>query len=196
MSKNTPTHAYSFSVGAHLLVESGLERELVEELDGDPDVTWIVAQPAELHFHVGRQVRRHIPDLLVATKSEIVLWDARPTERQSSDFLQVTGWTAAACADVGWAYRLFPGHAPTRRVNGLWLSAYRFPSVYIEAYADVIREGLRDGSIQTVGHVAQRDSGYGQLLNAMYHLLWAHRLGCDLERPITSATALSWLESP
>ncbi|MBK8447346.1 MAG: TnsA-like heteromeric transposase endonuclease subunit [Micropruina sp.] len=195
MAKNTPTLVYSHVVKGHLVVESGLERELVEELDGDPSIRWMVTQPAELHLRPdGGKLRRHTPDLLVMHDAGITVWDVRPVARQDERFAQMATWTAQACQRVGWEYRLFAGHPPVRRVNTMWLAAYRRPAVCIEAYADVIRAGLQDGSIATVGHVAAKDSGYGQLIAAMYHLLWAHRLECDLDQPITSRTRLHWVD--
>ena len=193
-AKNAPALVFSYTVAGHLLVESGLERELVEELDGDPSVSWMVAQPAELHFLAdGRRVKRHIPDLLVVTGDGVTVWDARPRERQDKAFQQLVNWTRSACSDVGWGYRVFAGHQPVRRINGLWLAAYRHASVCIEAYADVIRQGIADGTIRGVGDIAARDSGYGQLIAAMYHLLWARRLACDLDQLITPSTSLSWV---
>lgn len=193
LASHSPTHVYSYTVGGHMLVESGLERELVEELDGDPNVVWMVTQPVELHFRHDRRLRRHVPDLLVETSDGLTVWDARPEPRQSARFLEVAQWTRRSCHEVGWGYQIFSGHTPQRRVNALWLSAYRRPPVVIEAYATVIRDGLQDGSITTVGDVAERDTGYGQLLAAMYHLLWSHRLTCDLEIQITGETRLSWV---
>lgn len=195
LAKNTPTLVYSHVVKGHLLVESGLERELVEELDGDPGVRWMVAQPTELHFRpMDDKLYRHIPDLLVMHDEGVTIWDVRPRARRDERFAQIAQWTALACQAIGWDYRLFAGHPPVRRVNTMWLAAYRSPSICIEAYADVIRDGIHNGSIRTVGHVAARDSGYGQLIAAMYHLLWAHRLECDLDNPITSHTTLRWVD--
>lgn len=192
-AKNAPALVFSYTVADHLLVESGLERELVEELDGDPGVSWLVAQPLELHFlSDGRRVQRHIPDLLGLAGDRVTVWDARPRERQDAAFQRLATWTDSACSEVGWKYQVFAGHQPVRRVNGLWLAAYRHAPVCIEAYADVIRQGIEDGTIRGVGDVAARDRGYGQLIAAMYHLLWARRLACDLDQPITPSTSLSW----
>lgn len=46
-AKHSPAHAYCHTTGSYLLVESGLERELAEELDGDPEIAWLgrVAKP-------------------------------------------------------------------------------------------------------------------------------------------------------
>ena len=194
LASHAPAHVYSYTVGGHLLVESGLERELVEELDGDPEVVWMVSQPCELHFRRERQLRRHIPDLLVESSDGVLtLWDVRPTPRQSPRFLEMAALTQDACDAAGWGYRVFAGHSPQRRVNSMWLSAYRRPPVVIEAYVAVIRDGLMNGTISSVGDVRVRDTGYGQLLGAMYHLLWSRRISCDLDAPITDQTVLSWV---
>lgn len=194
LARHSPTHVYCQTTKSHLLVESGTERELVEELDGDPDITWIVSQPCEIHFRLAhKKVKRHVPDLLVRDSSGVTLWDVRPDHRQTPEFLQVAAWSAAAAEAVGWGYRIFGGHPPARRVNQLWVSAYRQASPCIEAYAETIACGCLDGSITTVGDVVRRDSGYGQLTSAMWHLVWAHRLACDLDSPITMDSSLRWV---
>ncbi|GAA0344622.1 hypothetical protein GCM10009529_24000 [Micropruina glycogenica] len=193
MSRHTPTHAYSQTTKTHLAVESGIERELVEELDGDPHVSWMVTQPLQLQFREGPQPRlRHVPDLLVVEDGRVVLWDVRPLDKQNDDFQRTTQLTRTACEEVEWDYRVFAGHPPISRINHLWISAYRIPSLHISAYTDLIKNGCQDGTIRTVGDVAARDSGYGQLTSAMWHLIWCRRLACNLDAPITPLTALTW----
>lgn len=195
LSKHAPTHVYSETMRRHLLVESGRERELVEELDGDPQVSWIAPQPCQLHFRSeGRKAVKHIPDLLVIRDGKPTVWDVRPVERQSRKFLDVAEWTRASCESIGWEYSVFGGHPPIRRVNQLWFAAYRRPSPCIEVYADVIRNGIRDGSIATVADVTSKDSGYGQLLAALWHLIWAHRVTCDMDQPLSGATPIGWAD--
>lgn len=193
-SRHTSVLFYSHTTRTHLNLESGVERELAEELDGDPNVDWLSAQPLEVHRLLdGRRVQRHVPDLMSVTGGTVTLWDVRPPEKQSPDFHRTAGWTRAACDEIGLRYEVFGGLAPVRRTNVLWLSAYRRAPICIEAYADAIRSGIAEGAISTVGDIAQRDSGYGQLVAAMYHLMWAHRLACDLNQPITPRTAVSWI---
>lgn len=196
-AKHSPAHAYCHTTGSHLLVESGLERELAEELDGDPEIAWLVAQPFALYFADPQRERRqlkHIPDLLtVRQDGGVTVWDVRPLARQDERFLRIAQWTRSACAAVGWRYEVFPGHSPTRRVNQLWISAYRQPVPWIAALEDMLHEGLTDGTLQTVGDVYARDAGYGQLVRALYYCIWSHKIRCDLDAPITSETELAWV---
>ena len=46
-SKHVPVYAYAVTIRRHLHLESGLEHDLVRELDRQPDVTWLVAQPCK-----------------------------------------------------------------------------------------------------------------------------------------------------
>jgi hypothetical protein len=57
-SKHVPVRTYVRTVGSHLMLESGLEQDLVRVLDRDPDVTWIVPQPLQLEWGAGRSRRQ------------------------------------------------------------------------------------------------------------------------------------------
>src|SRR5688572_17581573 len=47
-SRHIPVQAHSVTLGGPIRLESGLEHDLVRELDRDPDVVWMVSQPARL----------------------------------------------------------------------------------------------------------------------------------------------------
>ena len=121
---HVPTFAYSVTVGAHLRLESGLEHDLVRELDRRPDVMWLVAQPAKIRV-VREQDKRvwHVPDLLsVANDGQVTVWDVRPTGRRDDAFWEVAEASKEACRALGWAYELFGGMSTVRRTNLMWLT--------------------------------------------------------------------------
>ena len=60
-SGHVPVYAYSVTTGTHLHLESGLEHDLVRELDRRADVTWLVAQPCKLRLPAnGRYQYRYL----------------------------------------------------------------------------------------------------------------------------------------
>ena len=67
-SGHIPVYAFSVTTGGHLRLESGLEHDLVRELDRHLDVNWLVAQPCLLRLAARRRGRRleHTPDPLAS----------------------------------------------------------------------------------------------------------------------------------
>ncbi|MDN5793213.1 MAG: hypothetical protein L0H22_09185, partial [Brevibacterium aurantiacum] len=65
-SRHVPMYAYSITTRGHIRLESGLEHDLLRELDRRPDVAWLVSQPMRLRLPAKRARRRleHTPDLL------------------------------------------------------------------------------------------------------------------------------------
>lgn len=191
-STHIPVYAYSVTTGTHLHVESGLEHDLVRELDRQQDVTWLVAQPCRLRLPAKRRGRRleHVPDLLTRHEDGTVrLWDARPAERHDDDFTLKARLTADGCASVGWHHEVFTGLAPVRRTNLMWLHAYRRPMPWYAGSLQLLHESLVAGS--TIGDILRIDAGAGHVVSAMWHGIWSGQLTCDLDQPFTRATQIT-----
>jgi len=181
---HVPVWAYSTTTGTHLHLESGLEHDLVRELDRRPDVAWLVAQPCRLRLPLKRSGRRvhHVPDLLsLTTTGEVTLWDARPADRQDEAFTAVSRATARACEEVGWRHEVFDGLPRVRRVNLIWLHAYRRPMPW---YPGAFRALVgRIGDTGTLADALDLDAGGGHVISATWHSIWSGALECDLNMP-------------
>ena len=191
-SGHIPVYAYCVTTGAHLHVESGLEHDLVRELDRRPDVTWLVAQPCKLRLPAKRHGRRveHTPDLLGRhDDGTIRVWDVRPDRRQDEDFKLKVQLTARACAEVGWDHQVFPCWPKVRRVNLMWIHAYRRPMPWYAGSLRLIHDCLEGEG--TVEDVLALDAGGGHVISAMWHGIWSGQIDCDLDRPIKRETRLS-----
>mgnify|MGYP001161912600 FL=1 len=190
-SGHIPVFAFCVTTGTHLRLESGLEHDLVRELDRRPDVSWLVAQPCLLRLPAKRRGRRleHTPDLLVRhDDGTIRLWDARPASRQDDDFTLKVRLTKEACAEVGWAHEVFSGWSRVRRVNLMWIHAYRRPMPWYAGSLRLIREYFEgDG---TIGDVLGLDAGGGHVISAMWHGIWSGQIECDLDRPLKRKTRI------
>ncbi|WP_286931532.1 MULTISPECIES: TnsA-like heteromeric transposase endonuclease subunit [Aeromicrobium] len=196
-SRHVPVRAHSVTTGAEVLLESGLEHDLLRELDRLECVNWIVAQPLRLLFergagmHRGHAVRRHVPDLLTVTSDgSVTVWDARPPERQDERFLESVQRTRTACEERGWRHRVFAGHSAVKRANLMWLHGFRNP----EPWHLVIRmemaraAGAQFFQLRQLPDVADR-----QLIVAtLWHLVWCGDVQVDLERPLTTETAFQF----
>lgn len=190
-SGHIPVYAFSVTTGGHLRLESGLEHDLVRELDRHLGVNWLVAQPCLLRLAARRRGRRleHTPDLLVRhDDGTIRLWDARPAVRQDDDFTLKVRLTKEACAEVGWEHEVFSGWSRVRRVNLMWIHAYRRPMPWYAGSLRLIREYLEgDG---TIGDVLGLDAGGGHVISAMWHGIWSGQIDCDLDRPLKRKTRI------
>lgn len=188
-SGHIPVHAFCVTTKTHLHLESGLEHDLVRELDRRPDVTWLAAQPCRLRLPAKRGGRRlaHTPDVLSRHLDGTVrIWDVRPLAKQDEDFTLKSRLTAEACAQVGWHYEIFAGMARVRRVNLMWLHAYRRPMPWHAGSLRRLREYLELSG--TIGDALDLDAGGGHVISAMWHGIWSGQLDCDLDQRLTRAT--------
>ncbi|HWJ65126.1 MAG TPA: TnsA-like heteromeric transposase endonuclease subunit [Nocardioides sp.] len=175
------------TVGSHLMLESGLEHDLVRVLDRDPDVTWIVPQPLQLEWGAGRN-RKHVPDLLAAgPNGSVTVWDVKTaTATASARFDIARQLTEQACASVGWKYAVFTGLPAVHRHNLLWLHAYRSRPAWADRWEGELLAAASDGT--TLGELVGCEPGRTSLT---WHLIWAGRLSVDLTRPLTSTTRVA-----
>ncbi len=127
-SRHIPRRAHAATTGGAMEVESGLEHDLLRWLDLRTDVHWLVSQPVQFHFSIPERRRPviHTPDFLSRhDDGSVVLWDVRPDQRRSADFLLKVGLTADECRAVGWRHEVFSGLPTPVRMNLLWLNGYR-----------------------------------------------------------------------
>lgn len=190
-SRHIPVQAYSVTLGGPIHLESGLEHDLVRELDRDPDVVWMVSQPVRLVLGTAdRRSRVHTPDLLVlGPERAVTIWDVRPVEKQDEKFAENRDLTEAACLEVGWGYRVYGGASPVRRDNVRWLTAYRrVMPWYPNAKSELL--GICREPNATVGAILDADRGAGHLISAMWHYAWTGAVAIDLDQPIGRSTSI------
>lgn len=196
-SRHVPVHSHSVTTGAPIHVESGLEHDLVLDLDRRNDVGWLVAQPCRIEFVSGLtgRRRRHVPDLLSLTKGgEVTLWDVRPEGRRDAKFDDAAQATEIASGRRGWHYEVFGGFELARTYNQRWLAAYRRTEPWHEPCRSAIILAATDPDAK-IGTVIELDGGSGHLLSTMWHEMWSGSIEADLDRPLTRQTPLRWVES-
>lgn len=188
-SKHIPVRAFSATTGSHLMLESGLEHDLLRALDRDPDVRWLVAQPVRLTWPpAGSKRGQHVPDLLsVDSGEQVTVWDVRrPEAAETDDFLKVRSVTEAACLEVGWRYEVFTGLSGVHRHNLLWLHAYRARPEWASRWeAELLAEAVGGASLSELvgGDPARRATAW--------HLIWAARLHTDLSKRLAPTSTVS-----
>lgn len=186
-SKHVPVRAYSQTVRTHLMLESGLEHDLVRVLDHDADVTWIVPQPLQLEWGIGRS-RKHVPDLLaVGPDDSVTVWDVKTvTAADSANFDTARRVTEQACDSVGWKYEVFTGLPDVHRHNLLWLHAYRSRPTWADRWEAELLAAAHDGS--PLGDLVGRDP---ERTSLTWHLIWSGRLSVDLTRRLSPTTRVA-----
>lgn len=197
-SRHIPRRAHAATTGTTIELESGLEHDLLRWLDQRADVTWLVAQPVRFHFpsRGHRRTVAHTPDLLSRhADGSIVLWDARPVERRTDDFVLKAALTEEACQRVGWHHEVFAGLTTATRMNLLWLNGYRRPMPWHPEWSREIDSLVRLGPC-TLGELRARDDGSGELVATLWHLIATGRVACDLTRPIRDSSTLSMSDAP
>jgi hypothetical protein len=180
------------TTAGHVGFESWLERDHVMLLDFDPTVVGIGSQPFRLSWtdETGSPVW-HVPDYFArrADGSAVVL-DCRPVERRKPRDVMKFEATAAACARIGWEYRLVG--APERMLVGnvRWLAGYRHPRHDVAQVAMLLREAFATPTPLMAGAEAVGDPI--AVLPVLVHLLWCHQLAADLTVPLDGHTPV-WL---
>lgn len=179
--------AFAVTTGSSHLLESGLEHDLLRQLDRDPEVDWLVAQPFQLQV-VGPEAFTHTPDLLSQNRlGQVTVWDARPLDRQDAKFARAAAYTADACRGVGWRYEVFAGFEATERLNRLWLHSSRRPPEWLEEYRECITHFLSGGP-RTLAELFDQGADRREAKAVVWYLMWRGTVWTDLTQPINEST--------
>ncbi|MFE2446098.1 TnsA-like heteromeric transposase endonuclease subunit [Streptomyces sp. NPDC059426] len=96
---------WTATTGCHVGFESWLEQDRLIVLDFDPDVVGIASQPFWLHWHDGKEKRRHAPDYFVRLadgRARVV--DVRAEDQVDERTAEAFAATERACSAVGWEF--------------------------------------------------------------------------------------------
>jgi len=164
--------------------ESWLERDHVVALDFDRSVVGIASQPFWLSWTdaEGRGVS-HAPDYFGRrSDGSVVVVDCRPVDRRKAADVVKFDTTAAACASLGWEYRLVGAADSVRTSNLRWLAGYRHPRHWVASTAAALLEVFIApaplmGGAESVGDPVA-------VLPVLFHLLRRQDLTVDLSVPL------------
>lgn len=186
LSRHIPGSPYCWTTGSHVWVESGLEMDLVRELDRRPEVVWLVSQPCRL---VMGDAGWHVPDVLEVREDGVRLWDARPVRRQDESFSVKVASTLLACRERGIEYQVFDDSKPVRRSNLRWLACYAVAEAFWPL--DVIVRMVGDGRVVVIEDLVGMFNADPHVLAGLWHLIWSGDVVVDLDRVITDQSHLS-----
>lgn len=125
--------------------ESWPERDRLLLLDFDPAVVGVSSQPFWLFWLFwsatnGRPVSHVSVYFARRDDGTAVVVDCRPAERRGLRNVVKFEATAAACAEVGWEFRLLGAPDAVVARNVRWLAGYRLPRHGVEPAASRLRE--------------------------------------------------------
>lgn len=175
--------------------ESRLELANLIELDFDPHVQWVRAQPFLMSGVDGKRIRRHIPDYLVKFASgEYCVIDVKPAGLLDHPKVRESlTWSRTVIDAVGWEYRILSEPIPARHANIRFLSGYRRPFQFrgaeLAAIASVVKQPMTIRAI--VAEAAEMVGGAEYARSTLFHLLWTGRLNTDLELPLHDSSILT-----
>ncbi len=186
---------WSATTGGHVGYESLLELDRLWLADFDPQVEWIASQPMWLSGMDGATRRRHVPDLLLKTRSGgFVLVDVKPAEFAClPEVAAVFGWTGRLAAAKGWRYEVWCGASATLLANVRWLaSGRRLDLVDPVAREVVARVGLSGMTIGEICSAASARVAEPLTKPAVMSLLWSGAWVTDLLSPLSGASVMTW----
>ncbi|MFB1041369.1 TnsA-like heteromeric transposase endonuclease subunit [Streptomyces chrestomyceticus] len=190
--RHLPGLWWSSTVGRHIGYESWLERDHVMLLDFDPSVVGISSQPFWLFWRcdAGRSIS-HAPDYFARREDgTAVVVDCRPADRRKPRDMVKFEATQAACAQVGWEFRLAGGAPDVIAVRSVrWLAGYRHSRHRLEPVASELLAVFAEpqpvlGGASTVGAPVR-------VLPVPFHLLWSHELTADKPVPLHAVSPVS-----
>ncbi|WP_082901996.1 TnsA-like heteromeric transposase endonuclease subunit [Mycobacterium adipatum] len=181
---------YSATTSTQVIYESRLQLRCLILADFDPSVTFIVAQPFQLHATVDGARRHYVPDYFLTTTSGPVVLDVAPSERRSSPRSRDTyAWMRIALATRQWTLDVISEPPPAFFHNVHMLAGCRRCPVTLHTALTQLRSLNLIG--MTIGEAiacvdGERDIAYAALMQ----LLWTHYVSVDLNARIHDDTFL------
>ncbi len=170
--------------------ESMAEYSGVMLLDHLYDIVDIVAQPMLMVFGDGDT---HYPDYLLTTRGGgRLLLDVHAAHRTSVEQWVKFDHSQRVCRNVGWDYLLVGLLPQVFRWNLELMAAYRHPRYEPdENVAATILRPLRKPRSFGQLRRAIRTEKPGELMPALYHLMWNRHIAFDLHKPFNDDTTLT-----
>ena len=188
---HTPGSYWSATLGDLVECESYLERQWMTLLDFDPEVTAFSGQPLTFHGADPHGRWHATPDIFarLADGSARLLEVKNPEQINDEKVLRTAERVAAACAQLGWGYRLVGALDPQRWANISLLHGFRRPlgAAGAALIGQILAVTARAVSFDELFAFIQP----AELAKpVVFHLLWHGRLTCDLDAPLRGTTVL------
>lgn len=191
--KHLPGHFWMSQTRQLIHYESRLEMAILKQLDFEEDISFVLAQPFELHFHVGASKRRHVPDFLVWRKDGArLLVNVKPKvfmdlPRNRDSFSACHRLTTL----VRLEHRVFGEPSPLFFANLRWLAGFRREPISLPEVGPKLTDRLKKGNLSFEKWI----DGVGEealTRPVAFHLLWTRQVNFDLSCSLGDDTTV-WL---
>jgi hypothetical protein len=183
---------WSSTMGGLVVYESRLELARIMLADFDPAVTAIAAQPFRLAGQDGSRVRRHVPDVLLASADGgVTVVDVKASGRRADPEVQaVMAWTKRVAALRGWAFEEWYGSPPGLVENVSFLAGYRRRGLIDEKLIPAVLEAAGEPSPVTEVERRVGNAHPALVRPVVMHLLWCGSLVTDMSRPLSGSSLI------
>jgi hypothetical protein len=169
-----------------VIYESRLELARLLFADFDASVRHIVAQPFLLRAEVDGELRRHVPDYLLFTETDVVVVDVKPRHRVVRPENAVTfAWTKRVVEARGWRYEVWSEPHPVELENVRFLAGYRRDWLFDRCVLEQLRATDLDGATLGAAFRTLPKLPDTVVRSSVLHLLWQQYLQVDLTRPLS-----------
>jgi TnsA-like endonuclease N terminal len=188
---------WASTTGSHVVYESRLELARILLADQDPDVVGIAAQPFLLKGADGDQVRRHVPDLLLAyADGAVTVVDVKAASRVGDPKVVAQfAWTRAVCRRHGFGFEVWSGCDPVQLENVRFLAGYRRAMTVATELIDAVVDAAAEPTAITV--LEQQMAAVAPpwvIRPVILHALWRSWLAADLSQALDGGTVVSAAE--
>lgn len=171
----------------HVWFESLYEKAALMQLDRDPGVTAISAQPMWIYWG-GRTPLQHAPDFFVRFRSgPAALIDVKPASRIKPGDVVKFDRTRMLCERLGWQYFVVDDIGDDEARNLRFLSGYRYARWRDERCVKLLREHAGESARLSSWVELLRES-CAEPLGAIYAALWWRDLRFDPARHLSLTT--------
>lgn len=188
LKRDLPSRPFLASLLGHVDVGSGLEAQLLAELDRAGDVELVLPQPLSL----GLGAQTYTPDFLVVAAGRVTVWEAHLADQIGEAKAAKYAAAATELAKSGWAFAVHAGFSRARAKNLEYLTCSRRRPASYPDLAPLLLAAVADlGSDANVGSLLARTSEHMLSRAVLWHLLWCRQIQFDEELPLSNQTLLA-----
>lgn len=178
-----PSWYWMASTDEHVSTRTRIAEAHLRELDFDPAIIAIRAEPFVLHANE-RTLKGQTPDFLALRRdgSRLVIDIVTPRRAVHQTVRQYLALMTHACQRLGWEHRVLAMPDPVRRSNLAWLAGFRRPATDEPQVAEALLAAAAEPV--ALSALATAVGAAWQTRPVLFHLLWTGDLVCDLAKPL------------
>jgi hypothetical protein len=191
---NRPGEYWAVTERAHVAYESLAELAALLNLDRDPDIRRILAQPCQLLVN-NPNGRTYVPDFLsVRNDKSVEIMEVKPLYKTSDPKIRATlGWAMEVLENHGWSYLVVSEPGQQATYNLRFLAGYRRTWQFNPTLLATVRLETYEPEFFGILEARMADltgSSRSVMRAHLLHLIWAGELTCDLKEPLDRGTVL------